>query len=81
MIGEIIPMAQGPAVLADEDDLYDDELGITRPYLHRRMETEPQQIESELAPRKYGIAVWGVDSYRTIETSEYEDEINPLEIP
>ena len=64
--------------LSDEDQIRDDN-GFTHPNLHRRI--DPSQPEGEHQPRDYSLFINNVNSYRLTESFEFEDDVNPDEIP
>lgn len=79
MKAEFIHITQGPAKLATDDELAKDKLGTTNLNLHRRI--DPKQMNDELAPRKYSIAVQGVESYRTTESYLHDEQSTESETP
>jgi len=79
-------MGQGPAILADEDDLDRDELGFTNPNLHRRVEPHDPPIaddpkNQELSPRQYQLNLQNVRSYRTTQINVHDEESIDDETP
>lgn len=78
---EFIPITQGRAVPASEEDLKKDELGITRPDLHRRIKSETSKEGDEYLPREYSISVQGVDSYRYTQSFLHDEDSTTSEIP
>lgn len=75
-----IPMGQGPARLADADDLIRDANGFTHPYLHRRIDPQPQ-LEPEVKPRDYGLSIGGNNSFRTTKINTHDENSTTTEIP
>lgn len=73
-------MGQKPAVLADGDDLAHDELGVTNPNLHRRIEMH-NPPEGELKSRTYMLGIYGVNSYRTTEVFLHSEDSDDSEVP
>ena len=73
--------AQGQAKLATEADLEKDEIGITDPNLHRRIDDESTPLHpGEVVPDSYTLSVGGVNSYRTTD-HHVHDESSDSEIP
>ena len=71
---ELEPMAQGPARLATAEELDKDErVGFTNPNLHRRIKTDTEI--------QYQVGVYGTDSWRTLNTSNHDEESETCEIP
>ena len=72
---ELFPdMCDGPAVLADSDDLKRDEVGYTNVNLHRRINpTEEGRGKDEVFDRSYELCKTNLHSYRTTEEF-YRDE-------
>lgn len=81
MSSEFIKMAQGPAVLADEEALQKDAKGLTHPNLHRRIKIDKTVGEEEYLPREYKLSVQGVDSYRSTKTFVHDEESTTTETP
>lgn len=92
--GTIIPidgttkpiMGQGPAVIANEEDLARDELGFTNPNFHRRVEPhEPLAADNilnqEVEDRSYKLNLMDVYSYRTTEIHVHDENSVTSEIP
>ena len=79
---EDIPLAQGPAKPATEEDLIRDASGITYPNLHRRIDNECTPVaDDELAPDQYSLTVGGISSYRTTAHTIHDEESTTTEIP
>lgn len=75
MSNNIQPMGQGPAKIANEQDLARDDMGYTNPNLHRRINTSQSDNISVT------VGIYGVDSYRTIEYKVHDEESTTSEIP
>ena len=75
--------AKGPATVATEADIQQDEHGLTNPNLHRRIDTEQlPQGPGEVAPRQYEFNVLdGVHSYRLETIITHDEESTTSEIP
>lgn len=74
--------AQGPAVPAAEHDLEADNLGYTNPNLHRRVDPQAPEADSqEVAPREYRLGVYSVNSYRTTKVNTHSESSEESEIP
>lgn len=79
---EDIPLAQGPAKPATEEDLIRDASGITYPNLHRRIDDEGTPLaEGEVAPDQYEITVGAVNSFRTTKHTVHDESSTTSEIP
>lgn len=81
-----IRMGQGPAILADEDDLERDALGFTNPNLHQRVEPHEPAIaddprNQEIAPRSYQLGIEGVRAYQTTQLYVHNEESIDDETP
>lgn len=87
--GNILPyptIGQGPATLADEDDLARDALGFTNPNLHRRIDPHDPPVaedplNQEALPRSYNLQIQNVHSYRTTHINTHDEESVTSEIP
>lgn len=68
-------LGQGPAVIADDEDLKRDATGYTNPNLHRRLDPQKQDFKTtlEVAPRDYSLIIEGKNSYRTTEIHLHDD--------
>lgn len=75
-------LAQGEATPANPSDISKDEVGITNPNLHRRIEADVSILpdSQEVAPREYKLGVYGRDSYRTTSLFTHDEE-SDSEIP
>lgn len=71
----IQPMGQGPAKIADSNDLIRDAEGYTNPNLHRRINTSNEDDIS------VHVGIYGVNSYRTVEYEVHDEESTTSEIP
>jgi hypothetical protein len=74
--------AQGPAKLATPADIDKDEIGITDPNLHRRIDEdltplEPEQVEKDT----HSLLVAGTNSYRHTTHYYHDEESTTSEIP
>lgn len=81
-------MGQGPARLANQEELARDELGFTNPNLHRRIMNPGQQppvaenpLNQEVAPRNYKLGIQNVHSYRTTQINVHNENSIDSEIP
>lgn len=75
-------VGQGPAKLANDEDLQRDNVGFTHPNLHRRVDPQsPEPDSDEVAPRDYMFAIQSTDSYRTTEIITHDEESVTSEIP
>lgn len=79
-------IGQGPAKLADADDLARDALGFTNPNLHRRVDPKEPPIaedprNQEVAPREYQLNIQGLRSYRTTTINVHNEESIDDETP
>lgn len=74
---DFIKLGQGPSKLADAEDIIRDNNGYTNPNLHRRTYTNIPILENT----KYSFGIYGVDSYRTVETVTHNEESTTSEIP
>ena len=75
-------VGQGSAKLANDEDLQRDNIGFTNPNLHRRVDPQPPESDSdEVAPRDYMFAIQSTDSYRTTEIITHDEESVTSEIP
>lgn len=67
---------QMPAKLATGSDLaHDENIGITNPNLHRRVESDPASGQT------YSIGIYGTHSYRTTTTSLHDENSDSSEVP
>lgn len=74
--------AQGPAKPADNTDLNHDQVGLTYPNLHRRIDNEVTPLDpGEVAPDTYSICVSGVNSYRTTTSITHDENSTTSEVP
>ena len=75
--------AHGVAVPASEEDIQQDEHGMTNPNLHRRIDPkQPAPDSGEVAPKSYIIGVYdGLHSYRTEIIHTHDEESTTCEIP
>jgi len=75
--------AHGVAKPATEEDIQQDEHGLTNPNLHRRIDTDQiLQGPGEVAPREYTLGVFdGVNSYRLETIVTHDEESTTSEIP
>ncbi len=74
--------AQGQAKLATEEDITKDEIGITDPNLHRRIDDEATPLHpGEVVPDSYTLSVGSVNSYRTTDHHVHDEESSNSEIP
>lgn len=71
MSANILKIAQGPARRIG-DDATDSCTEFSNPNLHRHI-AEPATLESSELDKSYALGVYGVDSYRTVETT-YRNE-------
>ena len=69
------------AKIADGDDLVKDAHGITNPNVHRRVDNEGEVVTPELASRNYNLSIYGLNSYRGIDTVVHDEESTVSEIP
>lgn len=76
-------VGQGYMKPANEEDYKRDAKGFTAPYLHRRVEKYPENIEYEgdVTPRNYNIAIFDLDSYRKTEFFNRDEDTETSEIP
>lgn len=74
---------QGPAIPATGIDLaHDEDLGVTNPNLHRRVELhDPPTGSDEVAPRQYSLGIYGTHSYRTTTISYHDEDSETSEVP
>lgn len=69
------------ARIAEDDDLAKDAYGLTNPNLHRRIDNEGEIVTPELDSRKYNLSIYGLNSYRGIDTVVHDEESTVSEIP
>ena len=73
---------QGPAKVANEEDLIRDAQGFTHPNLHRRIDPQqPSDGSVEYKPRDYSIGISNVYSYRTTKINTHDEDSEDSEIP
>lgn len=80
MSTEYTKVGQGPAKLATEADLINDETGYTNPNLHRRIDPQERPLP-ELLKREYELGIYNVNSYRTTTTNYHDEDSSVSEIP
>lgn len=73
-------ISQGPAKIADAEDLLRDENGFTNPNLHRRVETTPP-VSPQVFSTTYTIEIESTNSYRTTQQYFHDEESTISEIP
>lgn len=80
---DFIRMGQGPATKIESNSLEStkDEFGYTQPNLHRRVDPQEPNDDTETSPREYKLGVYGLDSYRTTEINYHDEESETSEIP
>ena len=85
MTHEFPRTAQGEAKKASPSDMKIESTGYTNPNLHRRIESDPELSESDIADgiiaKSYSVHVSNLNSYRTIELSVHDEESEIDEIP
>ena len=78
---ELIPMGQGPAKQANQEDLDRDIIGFTNPNLHRRIDIPSNDFTSPILSKNVTVGIYGQDSYRTVEEILHDEESIIDEIP
>lgn len=75
MSTSIEKIGQGPAKPIEPDSIEEtrDIVGFTHPNLHRRIDSDN--------PEKHELGIYGVNSYRIINTSTHDEESTTSEIP
>lgn len=69
-------VGQKPATLATGDDLaHDENVGVTNPNLHRRIESDP------VSGNEYSIGIYGTHSYRTTTIKLHDEDSETSEVP
>ena len=71
---------QMPAKLATGIDLAHDELGVTNPNLHRRIDLGDPP-DGEIEPRSYSLGIYGSHSYRTTTIVLHDEDSEEFEVP
>lgn len=75
-------IAQGQATPATAEDIARDEVGITDPNLHRRIDNETTPVKpGELIPDTYTIGVSALNSYRTTQHTVHDEGSTISEVP
>lgn len=75
-------MAQGVMKLATDADIIIDNTGVTGPNLHRRLDSDNEEIEEPMiAPNTYTIGVYSTNSFRTIDHKYHDEDSTTSEVP